>query len=185
MTADKRRKKGIIRERAKRSTLYGVIFFFIAILQCSFFSGLDFLPAVPCLTIGAVAVIALQDDIEAALIAGIIGGVITDALGGTGIYLSPVLYLAAALAVGLLAKKMMVSFLSYIALLPIACVLRGMFTLLEIYIYRGDIAWKATLLGTVLPELLLTFVLALPLYPIIRICTKPLLRRSDAMKGNI
>ncbi len=177
--------RGVIAERAKRCLIYGGIFFLLAMVQCSFLARINILPATPSLVIGAVALVALIDDSETAYISAITGGIIIDAVGGMGMYLSPVLCLLVAAFVSLMARKMLTSFLSYAVLLPLAALLRGGFTCLESFLYFGSIAWKPFLLGTLLPEVILTVIFALPLYPMIYFAIRPLLERSSVMKGNV
>lgn len=176
MLMEKRRRRNERKAVAKRVALYGGIFFFLAVIQCAFFSRLDFLPATPDLLVAAVAVIAVTDTKETAMISALVGGVVIDAIGGVGMYLSPVLYLIVAVVIGIFAKKMNDSYPSWVALMPTVCLLRALFTMGQTALFGGAFVFTRVLTGILLPELIVTFIFALPLYPLIRLCALPLKR---------
>ena len=91
----------------KRVLLYSAVIFLLAVARGSFFAKLEILPVSPDLVLGAVAAVAVVDSIETAAITGVIGGVITDAVCGFGMYLSPIVYLVVAIAIAMATKKMM------------------------------------------------------------------------------
>lgn len=185
MNVGRRRERSEYLEMAKRLSVYAVIMFLLAIVQNSFLSRLNILPVTPCLVIGAVAVIAVIDSMETAAIGGIVGGLMTDALGGDGIYLSPLFFFITALLVAVFASKMMTAFPSFMALMPIACLTNGGLTLLRIFLLYGTVEWGHVALRVLLPEFICVFCFALPLYPLIRLCVLPMLRRGAIMKGVI
>ena len=166
----------------KRILIYSLIMFFLSVVECSFFARINFLPATPDLVLVAVTLIAIIDTKETALVCSIIGGVMTDAIGTTGIYLSPVLYLAAAVAICIVSKKMMPRYPSWIATFPVACLMRGAFTLFEIMLFGGNFVFGAVLRYIILPELICTVIFALPIYPIVRLCTLPFARRREMLR---
>lgn len=163
----------------KRIGIYAAFMFLLAVAQCSFFARIEKLPATPDLILAAVTVIAVTDRWESAAISGIVGGIIIDALGGVGIYLSPVLYFAAALVVWTISQKMMTRYLSWLAVFPVACLMRAAFTILLIFLSASAFEFTDALLYIILPEAIVTLVFALPQYPLIRLCTLPFQGRRD------
>ena len=163
----------------KRIGVYAAVMFLLSVAENSFFASVKILPATPDLILGALVVIAVTDSKDAAIISGVLGGIISDALGGTGVYLSPIFYLCVALLTWFVAHKMMAGYLSWLAVFPIACVMRAAFTLLQIYLFGRDLMLLDSLAHVILPEVIVTFVFSLPLYPIIRLCTAPLHSRHD------
>ena len=167
----------------KRTVVYIALMFLLTIARYSFFEQLVFMPVSPDLVLAAVSVIALTDSRETAVISAVAGGIMTDAIGGAGIYMSPIAYFAAALIIGLFAKKMMARYLSWLVVLPIACVMGALLTVASAYIGGGDIAFSQLLLRTVLPELLFNALLALPVYPLVRLCVLPFKGKRRGFSG--
>ena len=164
----------------KRVLVYSLWMFILAIAESSFFAGIRILPATPDLILAAVAVIAVTDTRECAAASGIIGGVMADAIGGVGVYLSPMFYLAVAVVTALLSKKMMSRYMSWLALFPIALIMRGMLTAAICYFVGGGSVFSEVLTGIILPEAIVTLIAALPLYPLIRVSILPLGGRWSA-----
>ena len=166
--------RGIRPELVKRIALYGVLCIVLCALQCSFFGRLSHIPATPDLLIGAVMAIALLDSVRSAAVFAVAGGFMIDAVGSVGISLSPLLYLVAVCAIGLLAAKMLPSFFSYLLLLLGAVALREVFSFLQLLII-GKVPPVATALtGVILPEALCTLVLCIPVYFLVKLCIIPL-----------
>lgn len=176
MTVSGYQKRKETEGQIKRIAVYSLLLFILRVAECSFFGGIRLLPAVPDLVLGALTVIALIDTRETAMISAIIGGVLTDAIGASGIYLSPLFYFCVALLLSLLSKKMMRSYLSYLALMPIALLARAVFTLGKGWLFGNGLGALEILRYAVLPEAICTAVFCLALYPIICICADPLLR---------
>ena len=156
-------------EVIKRTVAYGLLLLILAAAQCAFFARLEILPATPNLVLCAVVAIALADSIPAAAVAGIGGGILLDALGGVGLSLSPLLMFLAAWWIGSLAAKMMAGMVSYLILLIPTVLLGGVFRLLAL-LASGETVVRAVRYG-VLPEMICTAVLGLPLYGIVTLCT--------------
>ena len=159
---------------------YSAVIFLLAVAQCSFFARIEKLPAIPDLILAAVAVVAVIDRWETAILSGIVGGVVIDALGGVGISLSPLFYFVVALVLGALAKKMMQSYLSWVAVMIPALALRAVFTVIQVLLL-GNGGGIVQILGQiVLPELICTAVFSLPIYPLILLSTFFIRRRRGA-----
>ena len=105
-------------------------------------------------------------------IAAVGGGFLVDAMGGTGAYLSPILYFVAVLAVSGMAEKMMARILSWILLMMPALLLRAGTTYLNVRLAYGSVSLRELLLHTLLPEALVTLLLGIPLYFIVFLCER-------------
>lgn len=140
----------------------GIIFLAVA-AEKSFFASLRYLPAPPDLVIGIICAVSLADKKENATVAALVGGVITDALGGAGVYLSPVVYFALALTLTAFSGKMMKRYPSYLALLGVGLAFRAAFTFGACAL-MGKMDPLAALLQGAIPSLISTAVFCLPLY---------------------
>ena len=160
----------------RRVIFYGVLFFLLSVLQGSFFGQLSFLSVVPNLALGGVAAVALLDDERSAAVCGIAAGFIADAIGGSGISLSPLLFLAAAIVCSEISKKMLPHFLSWLVLMLIAAVLGACMTVLNIIVSFDGVAISAIFKSLLLPELLATYIISLPIFFLVKLCV----RFSDA-----
>ena len=104
----------------KKSVVWGIWLFLLAVIQTSIFSVFRPFGAVPDLVLSAVIAIAIYDRERTGVIAGIVGGTITDALGGSGLSLSPLVYMLCAALFALLAYSVLRrDFLSW--LIGVAC----------------------------------------------------------------
>ena len=155
----------------KRVLLYSVAIFLLTVARGSFFARLEILPVSPDLVLGAVAAVAVVDSIETAAVTGVIGGIIADAVGGFGMYLSPIVYLAAAVAVAIATKKMMPRYLSWLATFPIACIIGGGATVLRSFLFGAPVAFGALIWHIIIPEFIFTVIFSLPLFPLIKLCS--------------
>lgn len=156
----------------RRILIYGILFFILGIAQCSFFSGLSFLNAIPDIVMGAVVAISLLDSQKTAVVCGIGAGALIDALGGSGISLSPVFFMIIAIVCSEIAKKMLPNFLSWLIILIPAVAIRASFTLLNILLSFEGTLFSSVLKSILLPEALLTFIISLPIFFMVKLCVK-------------
>lgn len=156
----------------KRIIIYGIMFFILGVAQCSFFNELSFLSAVPNIVLGGVAAIALFDSQRAAVICGISAGAMIDALGGSGISISPVALLCVALLCSEIAKKMLPSLISWILILLPAALVGSLFTVANIIISVKSFGFVAVLKSILLPEFILTIIFSIPLFFIVKLCSR-------------
>lgn len=160
-------------ELIKRLIIYSLLLLLLASLQCSFFAGLHILPATPDLLLGAILAIILLDSKRSAAIVAICGGVLADALGGSGYSLSPLFFLIFAVIMGAISEKILPSFFSYMILLLPAILMREAYTCLCILAVYGSLPIVYTAKNILLPEAVCTFVVCLAVYPLVRLCTRP------------
>ena len=152
----------------KRILTYGILLLLLAAAESGFFARLRYLPTAPDLILGVVVAVTLLDSQKAGAIVGVVGGFFSDALGGVGISLSPILYLLVALVVGSLATKMMSSFPSFSLLMLPALACRGLFTVGQAMLLWQKGPFLDVLRYLMLPELIVTAVFCLPMYWVIK-----------------
>ena len=173
------RREGISPDLIKRVLLYGLLLLLLSAAESSFLGQLRYLPAVPDLILGATVAVTLLDSQRAGAVFGVAGGFLSDALGSTGISLSPILYLLVVLTVGALASKMMGNLPSYSLLMIPALLLRGGFSLGVATLLWGYSPLAFVLRHMVLPELVWTAILCIPTYGAVKLCTLAFRSRKD------
>ena len=158
----------------RRIIIFGLVAFFVCIVQCSFFSRLKPFGATPDITLGAIAAIIMLDNKKTAAVYAVGAGYFLDAIGATPPSLSPVFYLLTVAVLGFITEKMMPSLLSFSAvMLPKVC-LRAVFTYISLWISLGAFPPPVYLLSVILPEMLSTFIFCLPVYFLIKLCMLPI-----------
>jgi hypothetical protein len=112
----------------------------------------------------------LIDSEKSAAVLAICAGFFVDSVGGT-VSVSPVIYLLFVLFIGIFSHKMLTSFASFAILLVPTLIYRAVATAVCMAIVGGSFG---SVWGVILPELLCTALLCLPLYAIVKLCTAPL-----------
>ena len=158
----------------RRALVFAPVLFLLAVAQCSFFAQLKILPAVPDLMLGAVVAIAMLDSQKSAAVCGIGAGFLIDAIGATGLSFSPLFYMLCGAICGVTSRKMLQSFLSFTVQLGIFSLLKSFYSLAIILSKIADASFVSTLTRVLLPETLLTFVICLPTFFIIKLCMIPI-----------
>ena len=151
----------------KKSVVWGIWLFFLALLQTSFFSVLRVFGAVPDLVLPAVIVIAVYDRERMGTIAGIMGGFLADALGGSGISLLPISYMICGITVALLAYSVLRrDFPSWLVGLLLSLVINGIFSVIIAFASHKNAAFGASEVFSELlvPQFFASLSLALPVY---------------------
>lgn len=175
MTNRNTKNQGVRPELIKRVIIYGILILLIASAQCSFFAQVKICPATPDLIIGIVIAVAMLDSIKAAAAVGIAAGFVSDAIGSAGsLSFSALFYLACAVILGSVACKMLPRFLSFLCLLIPALALRAIYTTLCICFKIRALPSMSILGSVLLPELIVTAILCIPLYPIVKLCVIPM-----------
>ncbi len=159
-------------ENAKRIIIFSLATLLLGTAQCSFFSILRICPRTPDLIMGLILAVALCDNATSAMILAIGAGFFIDAIGATTFALSPMIYFIYAVVVGIVSKKFLKSFPSFVLLLLPSLVYRAICTTVLFFLYNGELG--ASLAITLLLEALCTFIVCLPLYPLMNLATKPL-----------
>ena len=158
----------------RRRIVFGLVGFFLCIVQCSFFSRLKPLGATPDIVLGSILAITLLDSKKTAAVYAVGTGYFLDAIGATPPSLSPVFYLLAVVVLGFVSEKMMPRFLSFGALMLPTVALRAIFTLVSLWISLGAFPPLVYWGSVILPEALSTFIFCLPVYFLIKLCMIPI-----------
>ena len=170
--AKKYRSRRVRENILRRTAVWGILLFLLAVSESAFFSRLHFLPTTPNLVLGAVIAIALLDSAPVAAVAAVGGGILVDSLGGTGMYLSPLVYFLAVLLVGNMAEKMMAGIWSWLFLMIPGIVLCGGLTFLRMKLIYGEASPLDVLLRVLLPEAMITILFGVPLYFFTSLCAR-------------
>lgn len=151
----------------RRILFYTPTFFILGILQCSFFTELSFISAVPNIVMGAVAAVAFLDSMHTSVICALASGFMIDALGSSGISLSPIAFLVIALVASEISKKILPTFIAYFAVIIPSVALNSIFTIIKIFFATGELRFLSIFKPILLPEFILTLIFSLPLFFII------------------
>lgn len=158
----------------RRALVFSPLIFLLAIAQCSFFAQLKFMPAVPDLMIGAVVAIAMLDSQRSAAVCGIGAGFVIDAMGAYGLMLSPIFYMLCGAFCGIFAKKVLPGFLSWTVELALFSVIKAVYTLFNVLYRTGAFSLGHIFLKILLPEMLCTFIVCLPVFFVVKLCMIPI-----------
>lgn len=159
---------------AKRIIIYGALTLILGCAQCAFFPTIKICPATPDLIIGMLLAIALLDSPACAAVCALCAGFFIDAVGGSALALSPIIYLLYTLTISAFSGKVLKSFFSYILLLIPTLIYRAAATYLCFSLHIGAIAPLWSLERILLPEAICTAIFCLPVYFLVRLCSKPL-----------
>ncbi len=157
----------------KRVIIYGIAVILLVSLQCAFFPLLDFCPMTPDLLLGLLLAVCLLDNSDSAFVVAICGGFFLDTVGSTGILIAPVIYFVFAAFISIFVHKVLKSFASFSLLLIPTVLFRAAVTFITHWISVAMPDSKFVL-GVMLPEAICTALFALPLYFLIKLCTRTL-----------
>lgn len=161
-------------ELLKRILFFGIATLFLGSLQCAFFPLLDFCPATPDLIMTMLTAIALLDSPKSAAICALASGFFIDAIGGSGIAISPVVYLLGVVAVSFFTDKILKGLPSFLLLLIPTLVCRAISTYAYAVIAERAMPSASVFPDVILPEAIATALLAIPVYFLVKLCTVPL-----------
>lgn len=156
----------------RRVVIYGILLFFITIIQTS----LPFIPvfegAVPNLTLAAVAAIGFFDSERAGAVAGIAAGAALDALGSATLSLMPLAGFAAGYFSGFAAGRLLPRALRPFSIcLASAAVLNMFVSVVSAYAAVSEVRPLLFFAHTLLPELLYTFIFGIPAALLAYLCS--------------
>jgi hypothetical protein len=158
----------------RRIIVYGVLILVLGCAQCAFFPFLNICPAVPDLILGLLVAISLIDSEKSAGVCAVAAGFFIDAVGSSGIALSPLVYILLVAFISFFTGKMLNSFASYVLLLMPALLYRALATYICAFISYGEAPGLWILGDILIPEALTTGVLCLPIYFIVKLCARVL-----------
>ena len=158
----------------RRLLVFSPVIFLLAIAQCAFFAQIKLLPAVPNLMVGTVVAIAMLDSQKSAVVCGIGAGFVIDAIGASGLSFSPLFLMLCGAICGIFAKKMLPSFLSWTVNLTVFSIFSAVNTFINVIYRTKDIPALTVLTEILLPEMICTVILCLPIFFIIKLCMIPI-----------
>lgn len=163
-------------ETAKRIAIFSIATLILGTAQCSFFPLLEICPRTPDLIMGLILATALCDNAKTAMALSVGAGFFVDAVGGGAFALSPILYFIYAIIIGAASQKVLDSFPAFVLLLLPSLLFRAASTTILMLLYNG--ALGGSFVTTIALEALCTFLLCLPIYPLMTLATKPLSSRT-------
>ncbi len=169
----------------KKSIIWGIWLFLVAIIQTSFFSVWRPFGAVPELVLPAVIAIAIYDRERMGTIAGIMGGYIIDALGGVGLSLSPLLYMLCGAITALLAYSVFRrDFLSWLICSLFALLISGSASIINAYAETGGryFSFSSILTRLILPGFFSSIICGAFVYLLTKLIWNKLLHNRE-MEG--
>lgn len=158
----------------KRLLVYTPVIFILSVVQCSFFAQLSILPAVPDLILGLIVGIAMLDSQRAAAVCGIGAGFVIDAIGTSGLSLSPLFYLICGAACGAFSKKMFPKFLSWTVCLSVFSLVKALLTIANVLYSFGRYPFLSMVWKILLPEFICTVIVCLPIFFVVKLCMLPI-----------
>ena len=164
-------------ETTKRIIIFSIATVILGTAQCSFFSVLKICPRTPDLIMGLILATALCDNEKTAMALAVAAGFFMDAIGGSSFALSPIIYFVYAAIIGIVSQKFLKGMPSFALLLIPSLLYRAIATLLMTFLHNG-FTLGSGIFVTLLLEALCTFLLCLPIYPIISLATRPLSSRK-------
>lgn len=156
--------------------IYALLGAFLALLQTTLMPRLQIYYAVPDLLIGAVCCIGIYKGENTAAAFGLFGGLCVEALGSTGLSLLPLFYTIAGLVCGLIGNnaREKARFAAFLITFPLLCLARVVYSLLLTLVnYWGSIQPKTLFLYTLLPELIYTVAVCIPVFLIVKLFEYP------------
>ena len=154
--------------------IYGLIILVLGCAQCAFFPLLDFCPKTPDLILGMLLAITLLKDEKSAAVCAIVAGFFLDAVGSSMLSLSPLIYFLFVALIAPLAKKVLKSFASYMLLLIPTLLYRAAASYICACIAYRSVCGVWIIEEILIPEAIVTAVLCLPIYFIVKLCTHTL-----------
>lgn len=158
----------------RRVLIYGAAAFILGVLQCSFFSRLKPFGATPDIILGSLCAVSMLDNKKAAAIYAVGAGYFIDSIGATAPSFGAMFYLLCAVLASALAEKLIPRFFSYALMLLPLLVCRAVYTYLCLWLSAGELPPIGLSFGIILPEAISTFILCLPVFFLIKLCTLPI-----------
>lgn len=161
-------------ELLKRIVIYGLLILVLGSAQCSFFPILKICPMTPDIIMGMLLAITLIDSPKSAAVTALAAGCFLDAVGAGAITVAPIVYLLFVIFISLFSHKMLTGFASYAILLLPMLLYRALATAVCITLADRALTPIGEIWGVILPEMITTALLCLPIYFLVRLCTVPL-----------
>lgn len=161
-------------ETARRIVIFSIATLILGCAQCSFFPMLDICKRTPDLIMGLILAVCLCDNEKSGMIVAIGAGFFVDAIGGSTIALSPIIYFIYAAIIGAVSQKVLKSFPTFMLILLPSLLYRALCTAGLSLLLKTATLSGSFLVDTLLIEMISTFIFCLPVYFLINLVTKPL-----------
>ena len=161
-------------ETARRIVIFSIATLILGCAQCSFFPMLDICKRTPDLIMGLILAVCLCDNAKSGMIVAIGAGFFVDAIGGSAVALSPILYFTYAAIIGAISEKVLKSFPTFMLILLPSLLYRALCTTALTLILGTTTLSGRFLVDTLLLEMISTFIFCLPVYFLINLVTLPL-----------
>ena len=160
------------------------VLFFASLLQTSFLPLLGLFGAIPDLVLILVCGVSFYLGAVDGALFGLVGGILLDGLGGAGVSLAPVFYVAVGVFCGLLASSAFANkFIHWAIYSLIFCVSKAFYSIFRILVGSGEVRLGAALASSVFPELVGTLLVALLMFVPTRWVAGLLRGRMSVKKG--
>lgn len=170
------------RERIFCGVVCTLLMIFFALLQTTVFSAVRPFGAVPDLMISFVLALAVTEGEKWGAIFGIAAAVIIESLGLTEVTLLPLLYMPIGFFCGVLCRYYFTGSAAVRCVMTLSVLpLRAVFTAVYIILSPMVITFGEATLQIVLPELLATLAISVPVHLIMYICLRPFHRTRAEM----
>jgi len=158
--------------------VYGILAAIMAVLQTTLMHRIPVYGAIADIVIGAVCCIGIYRGENTAAAFGLFAGLCVDALGTTGVSLLPLFYTLTGYVCGRIGTNARegARFTANLITVPFLCLARTLFSLLNHIInYFGDIDFGILFLYILLPELIYTAVVCIPVFIIVKFFEIPVI----------
>lgn len=154
--------------------------FITGILQVSFFTKVRLFSATPDLLMALVLGLAVFDGERTGAVMGVWAGVLSDALGGSGLMISPLFYMLVGYIGGIVVKTWFGKNLpSWVVICFCACMTRSALTLICIAAASASFNFITAFSEVILPEFAGSYIFALPFYFLVRLLCRPFHRSTE------
>ncbi len=165
-----------------KMALFAMVVFLTGVLEVSFFSRVRIFSATPDLLLPLILGLSFFDGEKSGAVMGVWAGVVCDALGGSGLMLSPVFYMLIGYIGGIIVKTWFGKNLpSWVVMCFGACMCRSALTLIYIAAATPSFNFITAFSEVVLPEFAASYILALPCYFLTRLICRPFHKAAEMM----
>lgn len=169
-----------------KGVVIAALIIFLTLLQTTLFTRFRPFGAIPDLILPFVIATAALEKEKWGSITALIAAYVIDAAGGTTVMLLPLLYVPAAIAVGLLTThRLRDSFPVAVVYTVITSILRGVITFIIVMLTVHKISPSDALMHRVIPELLANVTLAAFPQILTRLCLRPFHKTRAERTGNV
>lgn len=169
---------------ALKIAVYILLLVLLTVLQTTLMPRLTYRGVMPDIVLSAILTIAVYFGENAGALFGVCIGFVLESVGGSGLSVLPLFYLATGYIGGRVGANARASarFAAWCISLPLFVLAKNVFTFLYYVIrYTHHVVYSQLLVGIILPEFIYTCLTALPVFAVIRLMLLPFIKTK--MKG--